>query len=253
MHRNIPRILGAIAVATVGLAAYAGVSAATPSPTTFYACMVHTKIIPGSITTDPSLTCGGGKWEGKGGDHAGGKWGGKGGGKGDGGTVVSWNSVGPQGPTGPMGAPGPTGATGATGATGSHGSSFITGSSGNSTSIGNNGGGCGGFIGVGNCAVSDGDVGQVVAVSGTLQNLYVHLSAAPGSGIHERWQIDVFHGGVTEGTAIGCNIDDLAVSCSDTTDSFSLTAGDLVTLEATETTLGGALTPAIVTWSVQVS
>jgi hypothetical protein len=92
-----------------------------------------------------------------------------------------------------------------------------------------------------------------VAVSGTLQNLYVHLSAAPGSGIHERWQIDVFHGGVTVGTAIGCNIDDSAVSCSDTTDSFSLAAGDLVTLEATETTFGGASTPAIVTWSVQVS
>jgi hypothetical protein len=244
MHPKFPRFAGAVAISTIGLVAYAGIGAATPSPTTFYACMVHTKIIPGSITTDSSLTC-------QGHEH-GGKEGARWGGKGDG-TVVSWNSVGPQGPTGSTGAPGPAGPPGPTGPTGSHGSSFIAGSSGNSTSVGNNGGGCGGFIGVGNCAASDGVVGQVVAVSGTLQNLYVNLSAAPGSGIHERWQIDVFHGGVTEGTAIGCNIDGSAVSCSDTTDSFALAAGDLVTLEATETTLGGALTPAIVTWSAQVS
>lgn len=124
-------------------------------------------------------------------------------------------------------------------------------------STGNNGSGCGGFIGVGNCAASDGVVGQVVAVTGTLHGLYVHLSAAPGSNasgaIHERWQIDVFDGGVTSGTAIGCNIDGSATSCSDTVDSYPLNAGDLATLEATETTVGGATTPAVVTWSVQVS
>ena len=124
-------------------------------------------------------------------------------------------------------------------------------------STGNNGlSGCGGFIGVGNCATFDHVVGQAIAVSGTLQDLYVHLSAAPGSGafgpVHELWQIDVFHGGVTEGTSVACAIDDTAMSCSNTVDSIPVSAGDLVTLEASETTIGGATSAAIVTWSVGV-
>jgi hypothetical protein len=100
-------------------------------------------------------------------------------------------------------------------------------------------------------------VGQEIAVSGTLHNLYVNLSAAPGTGglgpVDEKWQIDITSGGVTSGTAIACHIIGTDTSCSDTTDSFSVAAGDLVTLEASETTIGGAATGAIVTWSVAVS
>jgi Collagen triple helix repeat (20 copies) len=101
MRRKIPRILGAIAAASVALVAYAGISAATPSPTTFYACMNKTKdVVPGSITTSSSLNCGGSQ------------------------VVVSWNSVGPrgatgsQGPAGPSGPKGPTGSQGPAGPTG---------------------------------------------------------------------------------------------------------------------------------------
>jgi hypothetical protein len=245
MKRAIALPLAVVAATTLAFGAAAGISAATSSPTTFYACETPSGNVH-SIGTAPH-TCG----------HQ---------------AVVTWNSVGPTGPqgptgatgprgatgaTGPMGATGSAGATGATGPAGTPGSSFLAGSSGDQVSTGNNGGGCGGFIGVGNCASADGVVGQAVAVSGTLQDLYVNLSAAPGSNgsgpIHERWQIDVFDAGVTIGTPIGCNIDGSATSCSDTVDSFPLNAGDLVTLEATETTLGGAATAAVVTWSVAVS
>jgi len=91
-------------------------------------------------------------------------------------------------------------------------------------------------------------VEQVVPIGGTLHDLYVHLNAAPGTGIHERWAIIVNNAG----TALGCDIDGSATSCNDTVDSFSFNPGDTVTLEATETTLGGAA-PAALTWAVQAS
>lgn len=147
--------------------------------------------------------------------------------------ATSWSQTGPPGPPGPPGTPG---------------SSFLAGSSGGQLSTGNNGSGCGGLIGVGSCAqVGDGGlVQQVVPVSGTLHDLYVTVSVAPGTGIHERWAL-IVNGA---GTAVGCDIDGLATSCSDTSDSFPLTAGDRVWLEATETTVGGAA-PAAVSWAIQ--
>jgi len=147
--------------------------------------------------------------------------------------ATSWSQTGPPGPPGPPGTPG---------------SSFVAGSSGGELSTGNNGSGCGGLVGVGSCAPigSGGLVQQVVPVSGTLHNLYVTVSAAPGAGIHERWAL-IVNGA---GTAVGCDIDNLATSCSDTTNNFPLTAGDTVWLEATETTVGGAA-PAAVSWAIQ--
>jgi hypothetical protein len=150
--------------------------------------------------------------------------------------ATSWSQIGPQGPPGP---PGPQGTPG---------SSFLAGSSGGQLSTGNNGSGCGGLIGVGSCAQigNAGLVQQVVPVSGTLHDLHVTVSAAPGAGVHERWAL-IVNGA---GTAVGCDIDNLATSCSDTTNSFPLAAGDLVWLEATETTAGGAA-PAAVSWAIQ--
>ena len=144
--------------------------------------------------------------------------------------ATSWSQTGPPGPPGTPGA------------------SFLAGSSGGQLSTGNNGSGCGGLIGVGSCEQigNAGLVQQVVPVSGTLHDLYVTVSAAPGAGVHERWAL-IVNGA---GTAVGCDIDDLATSCSDTTDSFPLAAGDRVWLEATETTVGGA-TSAAVSWSIQ--
>jgi hypothetical protein len=144
--------------------------------------------------------------------------------------ATSWSQTGPPGPPG------------------TPGSSFLAGSSGGQLSTGNNGSGCGGLIGVGSCAQvgNGGLVQQVVPVSGTLHDLYVTVSAAPGAGVHERWAL-IVNGA---GTAVGCDIDDLATSCSDTSDNFPLTAGDRVWLEATETTIGGAA-PAAVSWAIQ--
>jgi hypothetical protein len=124
--------------------------------------------------------------------------------------------------------------------------SFLAGSSGGALSTGNNGGGCGGFVGVGSCASTKAVTAQVVPIGGTVNHLYVHVSTAPGVGVHERWAIIVNNAG----TALGCDIDGTATSCSDTTDSFAINPGDLVVLEATETTIGGAA-PAAVTWAVR--
>jgi hypothetical protein len=101
---------------------------------------------------------------------------------------------------------------------------------------------------VGSCAPlgSSGLVAQVVPVDGTLHNLHVHLSAAPGVGVHERWAV-IVNGG---GTFLGCDIEGTATSCSNTIVSIPLSAGDTVWLEAVETTLGGAA-PAAVSWAVQ--
>jgi hypothetical protein len=159
--------------------------------------------------------------------------------------ATSWGQTGPQGPPGPAGPQGPTGPQGPPG---TPGSSFLAGSSGGQLSTGNNGSGCGGLIGVGSCAQvgSAGIVQQVVPVSGALHDLYVTVSVAPGTGVHERWAL-IVNGA---GTAVGCDIDNLATSCSDTTNSFTLAAGDKVWLEATETTIGGAA-PAAVSWAIQ--
>jgi hypothetical protein len=170
-------------------------------------------------------------------------------------TAIEWSQTGPQGlpgpagpagPQGPAGPAGPQGPAGPAGADGTPGMSFLAGSSGGQLSTGNNGSGCGGFIGVGSCASSRDVVAQVVPLTGSVHDLHVQLSAAPGTGVHERWAIVVNNAG----TALGCDIDDTATSCSDTTDSFPIAPGDVVTLEATETTLGGAA-PAAVSWAVQ--
>lgn len=79
MRRKIPRVLGAIAVATFGLAAYAGISAATSSPTTFHACLHNGSL---SNVSGSSHTCKSGY------------------------KAVSWNAVGPTGSKGAPGAPG---------------------------------------------------------------------------------------------------------------------------------------------------
>ncbi|HXH96419.1 MAG TPA: hypothetical protein VNH40_04340 [Gaiellaceae bacterium] len=155
-------------------------------------------------------------------------------------TAIEWNHAGTQGPQGPQGPEGPAGADG------TPGMSFLAGSSGGQLSTGNNGGGCGGFIGVGSCASSREVVAQVVPLTGSVHDLHVQLSAAPGTGVHERWAIIVNNAG----TALGCDIDDTATSCSDTTDSFPIVPGDVVTLEATETTVGGAAAAAV-SWAVQ--
>jgi type VI protein secretion system component Hcp len=98
--------VGVIALVVTG--AGLGEANASGSPATFYGCLKGG--ILSQVTTDPTSapTC-------------------------NGGTQVSWNSVGPQGPAGPVGPigpQGPKGDTGATGATGLQGPAGATGASG---------------------------------------------------------------------------------------------------------------------------
>jgi hypothetical protein len=191
-------------------------------------------------------------------------------------TALSWQQQGIPGPggdtgaTGPTGAVGPTGATGAaggagatgptgatgsigaTGATGQPGQSFIVGGSGGQLSTGNNDPGCGESIGISSCGTGGATteppaVAQVMPIGGTLHNLYVRLSAAPGAGVREIWEIRV------DGlfTALRCEIDDTATTCSDSVDSVGFAPGDTVWLFAEATTLGGGA-PAAVSWGAQI-
>lgn len=91
-------MIGAISVASAAaiFGGYTAVSAVTSSaPTTFYACLTHGILTNVSTATPTKCLLGG--------------------------TVISWNSVGPQGAAGPAGAVGPAGPSGATGAAGPQG------------------------------------------------------------------------------------------------------------------------------------
>jgi hypothetical protein len=174
------------------------------------------------------------------------------------GTTGAAGATGPTGATGGAGAVGPTGAagatgsTGATGATGQPGQSFLIGGSGGQLSTGNNGPGCGESIGISSCGAGGATteppaVAQVMPIAGTLHDLYVRLSAAPGAGVREIWEIRV------DGlfTALRCEIDDTATSCTDSLDTVGFAPGDTVWLFAEATTLGGGA-PAAVSWGAQI-
>jgi len=95
MRRKIPRVIVAVAAGALGLVVYSGISAATPGPTTFYACMGHDNHVEDISTTAPH--CAHGQ------------------------VVVSWNAVGPQGPQGNTGPQGPQGVQGSQGPIGNTG------------------------------------------------------------------------------------------------------------------------------------
>ena len=83
-------------------------------------------------------------------------------------------------------------------------------------------------------------------MAGSLHDLYVNLSAAPGVGKHERWAIIVNNAG----TALGCDIDDTATSCSNTTDSFPISPGDVIHV-GNDPDHDRWRSTAAVTWAVQ--
>lgn len=79
----------------------------------------------------------------------------------------------------------------------------------------------------GNCTQGDPDdtfSDQVIATAGTIKNLYVKLTAAPGVGKTRTYT--VFINGSS--TAITCTISDAATTANDTTHSVSVSAGDRI-------------------------
>lgn len=89
-----------------------------------------------------------------------------------------------------------------------------------------------GINGVNNNEVTQADVKSIIAVPGTVKNLYVTLGAAPGAGTSRT--ITVQKGGISQ--TLACTVSDANTTCSDTSNSFSVVAGDWVT--TTQTTSG---------------
>jgi hypothetical protein len=86
-------------------------------------------------------------------------------------------------------------------------------------------------------------------VGGTVNNFFIHFSAAPGAGASYKFTIQDGGSNVGSPAVITCTITDPATSCSDTTDSAAFNAGDLFSIHLIIT--GTATTNPTFTWSVQ--
>lgn len=69
---------------------------------------------------------------------------------------------------------------------------------------------------------------QIVATSGTIKNLYVEETAAPGSG---KSRVMTFRKNGVDQT-VACTVSDTATACSDTTNSFTVAAGDIISIKS---------------------
>lgn len=72
---------------------------------------------------------------------------------------------------------------------------------------------------------------NVIPTGGTIKNLYVKLSTAPGAGTSRTFTL--YKNG--SATALTCTVSDAATTANDTTHSVSVAAGDEVSLESTLT------------------
>jgi hypothetical protein len=179
--------------------------------------------------------------------------------------AITWKQNGATGPTGPTGARGPTGTRGPTGAQGPTGTTGATGATGATGSTGPTGptgptvpsyvaGSTGGqtvplgdfYIGVGGFSANESDVTQVVPVTGTLHDLYVH-SSVTFAGASDSVDFLLYVNGQL--TSISCLMGVLgpATECSDTFHSVSVNAGDTISLKILNTS---PIAPAI-SWSIQ--
>lgn len=153
--------------------------------------------------------------------------------------AVSWRQNGATGPTGPMGA------TGATGPTGPTVPSYVTGSTGGQTiPLGDF------YIGVGGFSAGESNVTQVVPVTGTLHDLYVHSSATFGTQFGDFVSFLFYKNGQL--TGIGCDmgiVPNPTNTCSDTLHSIPVTAGDTISLKI----LNVSQQQPAITWSIQTS
>lgn len=70
-----------------------------------------------------------------------------------------------------------------------------------------------------------------VSIAGTISTLYVHLATAPGAGTS--WAFTLVKNGVD--TALTCTVADAAVTCNDTSNSFSVAAGDDLSVKSVPT------------------
>lgn len=168
-------------------------------------------------------------------------------------TPLNWNqrgvtgatgATGPTGlagPTGPKGTTGATGTTGSTGPTGPTGATGPTGPSGSALSV--IGGGSGGVSIVGSggawlVPLFDGtadrftaNTDQAMPTAGTLSNLNVRLTAAPGTS-SDGWIAVVLKNDAV--TSLECVISGSSTSCSDNGHTVVFSAGDKIVLDLDE-------------------
>ncbi|HST26218.1 MAG TPA: hypothetical protein VLJ76_09510 [Gaiellaceae bacterium] len=161
------------------------------------------------------------------------------------GTTGPTGATGPSGTTGPSG---PTGATGVAGATGETGATGPTGPAGSGTLlVGSSGGNLvpNSFLTYGSQTVSEANADQILA-QGTLHDLHVVISAAPGLGASRTFTVRL--NGVP--TALSCTLTGASTACSNTVASVSVLDFDVMTVMHT---VLGVPVPAVGSWSLRLS
>lgn len=106
------------------------------------------------------------------------------------------------------------------------------------------------YIGVGGYSTDEATVTQVVPITGTLRNLYVHSSVNIGGfgGLEVLTFLLYKNGSLTDMSCIiGVPFGQTGVSCSDTFHSVAVSAGDTISLKILNTS---SKSPAI-SWAVQ--
>ena len=144
------------------------------------------------------------------------------------GSQGATGATGPQGPQGATGATGPQGPQGATGATGPQGPSATL--IGGGTGSANLSASATRFVPLffSNVNATENVVDQVMAIAGTLANFYVRLDGSPGGATS--YTLTVRKNGTD--TTLTCVISGSAIACSDTTNSVSFSAGDLISVKS---------------------
>jgi hypothetical protein len=85
---------------------------------------------------------------------------------------------------------------------------------------------------------------SVVGAACTAKNIYIVVDAAPGSG--KSFAFTLFKNGATD-TGVGCTISDLNTSCSNTSNTNALSAGDNLSMRSTPS--GTPTAPTFIAWS----
>lgn len=144
------------------------------------------------------------------------------------GATGATGATGTTGATGATGPTGPTGATGATGATGPAGPGYIAGSSGGANVGANQ------SVGVGVSNNTDSVAQQVVAVGGTLKDLYIVLGNGTSGG---NATFTLFVNGAAPAGTLTCDIANGGTNCQDlfgtTARSVTISAGNTISIRVT--------------------
>jgi hypothetical protein len=158
------------------------------------------------------------------------------------GTQGSKGDTGDIGPVGPQGPAGVQGEKGDKGDTGAVGPAIMMGTSGGTTfSSANLRYGIFGGSGI---SSTEANVQQVLPVAASASNLYVRISAQPGSGNSYTFTLRKN----SADTSLSCSISGTATVCSNSSGAVSFSAGDLISIEITPSSNPASATGS---WAIQ--